>query len=83
MSSGLQNVVAGESSISTVGTGTGLNYRGFNVNELSQKSNFEEVAFMLLFNHFPNSLELSWMKNLLHKSRNLSSEMKKILGKII
>lgn len=31
---GLENVIAGDSSISTVGTGSGLNYRGFNIKDL-------------------------------------------------
>ncbi len=35
MSKGLANIIAGESSISTVGLGTGLNYRGFNVSDLA------------------------------------------------
>jgi len=32
---GLAGVVAGESSICTVGLGNGLNYRGYNINDLS------------------------------------------------
>lgn len=53
MSKGLANVIAGESKISTVGLGSGLNYRGFNVTELTEKCTFEEVAYLLLFEHFP------------------------------
>lgn len=41
MTKGLANVIAGESSISTVGLGTGLNYRGFNIIELSKHCSFE------------------------------------------
>lgn len=51
---GLANVIAGESKISTVGLGTGLNYRGFNIKELAQKSTFEEVAYLLIHNKLPN-----------------------------
>jgi len=32
---GLAGVNAGDSSIATVGGGTGLNYRGYNVNDLA------------------------------------------------
>jgi 2-methylcitrate synthase len=32
MSKGLAGIVAGDSKISTVGLGNGLNYRGYNVN---------------------------------------------------
>lgn len=77
---GLANVTAGESSISTVGLGSGLNYRGFNVDELAAKSNFEEVLFLLLWGSFPNSLELSWIQSHLHRSRLLSSSLRKVLG---
>jgi 2-methylcitrate synthase len=51
---GLAGIVAGESAISTVGLGHGLNYRGYNVDDLSKDSNFEEVAFLLLVGHLPN-----------------------------
>ena len=57
-SKGLANVIAGESKISTVGLGTGLNYRGFNIKELAQKSTFEEVAFLLLNEKLPSKSEL-------------------------
>lgn len=77
---GLANVIAGESSISTVGLGNGLNYRGFNVDELAEKSNFEEVLYLLLWGVLPNSLESSWVRSRLHKSRLLSPSLRKILG---
>jgi citrate synthase len=35
-STGLAGMVAGDSSIATVGGGAGLNYRGYNVNELAE-----------------------------------------------
>lgn len=60
---GLANVVAGESKISTVGTGTGLNYRGFNIKELAEKSTFEEVSFLLIYERLPSKLELEKFMN--------------------
>lgn len=42
---GLAGVVAGVSAICTVGLGSGLNYRGYNVKDLTDKTEtFEEVA---------------------------------------
>lgn len=41
MTKGLANVVVGESKISTVGLGTGLNYRGFSITELAEQCTFE------------------------------------------
>ncbi len=37
---GLQGIVAGDSAISTVGLGTGLNYRGYSIQELAQNCQF-------------------------------------------
>ena len=46
---GLRGVVAGRTSICTVGVqGMGLNYRGYNILELSARSSFEEVAYLLV-----------------------------------
>ena len=55
---GLVGILAEESEISTVGLGTGLNYRGYNINELAEKSTFEEVFYLLLFEKLPNEKEL-------------------------
>ena len=52
---GLAGVVAGDSAISTVGLGTGLNYRGYSIVDLANKSTFEEVFYLLLFNRMPTS----------------------------
>ena len=76
-------MVAGKSSISTVGIGNGLNYRGFNVDELAEKSCFEEVLFLLLWGVLPNNMELSWVRSQLHQSRVLSSSLRNILGNFL
>ena len=52
-------MVAGDSKIATVGLGSGLNYRGYNINELAEKSTFEEVFYLLLFERLPTLGELS------------------------
>jgi len=56
---GLAGMVAGDSKIATVGLGSGLNYRGYNINELAEKSTFEEVFYLLLFERLPTLAELS------------------------
>jgi 2-methylcitrate synthase len=55
---GLAGIIAGDSSIATVGLGTGLNYRGYNIEELAEKSTFEEVFYLLLFERLPLKSEL-------------------------
>lgn len=55
---GLAGVNAGDSRIATVGLGSGLNYRGYNIEELAAKSSFEEVFYLLLFERLPLAEEL-------------------------
>lgn len=50
---GLAGVNAGDSAISTVGLGNGLNYRGYSIEDLCNNSNFEEVAYLLLKGNLP------------------------------
>lgn len=50
---GLAGIVAGNSSISSVGAGIGLNYRGYNIEELASKSTFEEVFYLLMYSTLP------------------------------
>jgi len=46
-------LIAGDSSISTVGIGLGLNYRGYDIKDLSKYSTFEEIAYLLLIGTLP------------------------------
>ena len=55
---GLAGIIAGESAISTVGLGFGLNYRGYNVKDLADNATFEEVAYLLLYKNLPTVDEL-------------------------
>jgi 2-methylcitrate synthase len=77
---GLRGQVAGQTALSTVGKeGKGLTYRGYAIEELSEKASFEEVAYMLLYGNLPNQSELSEYKAKLKKYRELPSELKKVL----
>ena len=45
---GLAGVTAGQTSLCTVGQeGAGLTYRGYDIYDLADNSNFEEVAYLL------------------------------------
>jgi len=56
---GLAGVIAGDSAIATVGLeGEGLNYRGYNINDLAEKSTFEEVFYLLMHSRLPLDHEL-------------------------
>ena len=82
-SAGLRGQVAGETELCTVGqSGTGLTYRGYEITDLAENAEFEEVAFLLLKGHLPNKTELSNYKNNLKKLRKLPQELKSVLEKI-
>ena len=52
---GLRGQVAGQTALSTVGKeGKGLTYRGYAIETLTEKSSFEEVAYLLLYGKLPN-----------------------------
>ncbi|SFS71517.1 citrate synthase [Marininema halotolerans] len=58
VSKGLEGVVALTSQISSIIDGV-LTYRGYNIDELTEKANFEETAFLLWKGHLPNREELA------------------------
>ncbi len=77
---GLAGVVAGQSAIATVGkVGSGLNYRGYSIDDLAEHASFEEVAFLLMRGHLPTEAELAaYMQQLIEK-RGLPDALKKVL----
>jgi 2-methylcitrate synthase len=79
---GLAGIVAGNSAISSVGAGIGLNYRGYNIEELAQKSTFEEVFYLLLFNALPTIQELDSFTRKIAASRTLPASLCAVLEKI-
>jgi len=77
---GLADVIAGTSSICTVGQdGKGLSYRGYSIEDLAENSNFEEVAYLLLYDKLPNQSELDAYRERLIKKRDLPDAIKKPL----
>jgi 2-methylcitrate synthase len=53
---GLKDVVAGDTAISTVGKeGVGLTYRGYTIEDLCAHKNFESVVYLLLYGELPTS----------------------------
>lgn len=67
---GLEGVVAGESAICSVEQGK-LIYRGYEIHDLAKHATFEEVAFLLLVGHKPDSQELARFKGELAADRSL------------
>ena len=79
---GLRGQVAGETSLSTVGQVEGLASRGHKIELLAEKSCFEEVAYLLLYDKLPNQKELDDYKQLLKNQRDLPDSLKLVLQKI-
>lgn len=78
-SAGLDGIIAGESKISTVGLGYGLNYRGYNIEDLAKYSTFEEVAYLLLLGELPTADELAAFKKQICANRTIPPSLKSVI----
>ncbi|EOG5907384.1 2-methylcitrate synthase [Vibrio vulnificus] len=77
---GLRGQSAGSTALCTVGkTGTGLTYRGYDITDLANHAQFEEVAHLLLRGHLPTQQELDAYKTRLIGLRGLPAELKQAL----
>ena len=76
----LSGIVAGSTSLSTVGhSGNDLHYRGYDINDLAKECEFEEVAYLILYGELPNQEELARYKKELVTLRDLPEQVKAIL----
>ncbi|MHA1526453.1 MAG: citrate/2-methylcitrate synthase, partial [Promethearchaeota archaeon] len=77
---GLVGIYIDESLISFIdGVNGKLFYRGYSIQELAEKSTFEEVAYLLIFGKLPKQSELDKFKQLLIKERNIPDNVLRIL----
>lgn len=68
----LSGVAAGNTALCTVGkTGNDLSYRGYDILDLAEHCEFEEVAHLLIHGHLPNKYELAAYKEKLQSLRCL------------
>lgn len=80
---GLRGQSAGQTAICTVGaTGNSLRYRGYNVEELAEKTSFTEVAHLILKGRLPNAQELAAYTRRLESMRSLPESLKEVLERI-
>jgi 2-methylcitrate synthase len=80
---GLRGQVAGQTALCTVGkSGAGLTYRGYEIADLAEKAQFEEVAYLLLRGKLPNRQELDAYKQKLQSLRGLPDALKTVLEQI-
>ena len=80
---GLRGQVAGQTALCTVGqTGSGLTYCGYDISELAEKAQFEEVSFLLSRGELPTANELAEYKAKLKSLRGLPDALKTVLENI-
>jgi 2-methylcitrate synthase len=80
---GLRGQSAGETALCTVGkTGAGLTYRGYDMKELAEKAQFEEVSYLLAYGKLPNQAELDAYMAKLKNLRGLPEALKVVLEQI-
>ncbi|MEY2718221.1 MAG: hypothetical protein RL539_1253, partial [Pseudomonadota bacterium] len=76
----LSGVTAGNTALCTVGrTGNDLHYRGYDILDIAEQAEFEEVAYLLVHGKFPNKAELRGYKNKLKAMRGLPAQVKSVL----
>jgi 2-methylcitrate synthase len=72
--------VAGNTALCTVGrTGNDLHYRGYDILDLAEACEFEEVAHLLVHGTLPNEAELRAYKAKLRSLRGLPAALRRIL----
>ena len=76
----LSGVVAGNTAICTVGkSGNDLHYRGYDILDIAESCEFEEIAHLLIHDRLPNAAELAAYKRRLRGMRALSTRLRGVL----
>jgi 2-methylcitrate synthase len=76
----LSGVTAGNTALSTVGkTGNDLHYRGYDILDVADTCEFEEIAYLLVHGKLPNAAELQAYKTRLKSLRGIPASVKSVL----
>lgn len=79
----LSGVIAGNTALCTVGkSGNDLHYRGYDILDLAEKAEFEEVAHLLIHEQLPTASQLVAYKTKLISMRGLPAMVKNVLEQI-
>ena len=77
---GLRNVVLDTTQSSFIDGEAGvLLYRGYSIHDLAQRSNFEEVAYLLLYGALPTRAELEQLRGRLRSQRPLPAAVIEVI----
>ena len=76
----LSGVTAGNTALCTVGrSGSDLHYRGYDILDFADISEFEEIAHLLIHGKLPNKAELTAYKAKLRSLRGLPAQLQTVL----
>ncbi|NYT70246.1 bifunctional 2-methylcitrate synthase/citrate synthase [Pusillimonas noertemannii] len=76
----LSGVVAGNTALCTVGrSGNDLHYRGYDILDIAEACEFEEVAHLLIHGRLPTAVELKAYKEKLKRLRGLPLQVQHVL----
>jgi 2-methylcitrate synthase len=76
----LSGVPAGNTALCTVGrTGNDLHYRGYDILDIAENAQFEEIAYLLVHAKLPNIAELAAYKRKLKSLRGIPASVQDIL----
>ena len=79
----LSGVVAGNTALCTVGrSGNDLHYRGYDILDIAETSEFEEIAHLLVHGRLPNGAELAAYKRTLRSLRGVPAAVRSICPRI-
>jgi len=79
----LSGVTAGNTALCTVGrSGNDLHYRGYDILDIADKCEFEEIAYLLVHGDLPTQSELAAYKTKLRSLRGLPAAVKSALEAI-
>src|SRR6202162_3303714 len=80
---GLAGITAGNTALCTVGrTGNDLHYRGYDILDVAEACEFEEIAHLLVHGTLPNISELKAYKTKLRALRGIPAALKTVLEAI-
>src|SRR5688572_8779899 len=79
----LSGIAAGSTALCTVGrSGNDLHYRGYDILDIADQCEFEEIAYLLVHEKLPNRTELAAYKKKLKSLRGLPDPVKATLEQI-
>ena len=79
----LSGVTAGNTAICTVGrSGNDLHYRGYDILDIAESCEFEEIAYLLIHEKLPNPAELAAYKQRMKGLRGLTPRLRAVLEQL-